>query len=81
MSECDLETIDRVCRGVASIQEGERVRAYISSLEDRAGVVRTPGPHAHRWRPPHDCGDPRCEGYGQIVCSVVGCEARKSVDA
>jgi hypothetical protein len=27
------ETIDRVCRGVASVQEGEAVRAYISQLE------------------------------------------------
>jgi hypothetical protein len=28
----DIETLDRVCRGVASIQEGNKVRAYVSQL-------------------------------------------------
>jgi len=31
------ELIDRVCRGVASAQEGAQLRAYITDLERRAG--------------------------------------------
>lgn len=32
-SKDDNELIQRVCRGVASIQEGERLRAYIAGLQ------------------------------------------------
>jgi hypothetical protein len=26
--------------------------------------------HEHNWSPPHDCGDPRCEAHGRVICLV-----------
>ena len=33
-NDCTLDTVDRVCRGVASIQEGKQVRSLIVKLLD-----------------------------------------------
>lgn len=34
-----LEAIDRVCRGVGSVQEGARVRAHISEQDKRISAL------------------------------------------
>jgi hypothetical protein len=47
------ELVDRVCRGVASIQEGEQLRQYIRMLQERAKPNGIPA-YVFLWQRPVD---------------------------
>jgi hypothetical protein len=34
--------------------------------------------HLHKWREPHDCGDPACVGTERVVCEICGIDKPES---
>lgn len=58
----------------------EANRLLLAHGLDAAAEVAAAAPHVHKWLPPHDCGDPKCEGTGRVVCAEPKCTVENATE-